>query len=418
MFETEQLSSRILEVERAVIGACLMSPVREWPPLLPAEFYADRHRTMWGAMRDLTDQVERPDAVLLAAELERRGDLQAVGGDLIARCLEEAITVQAVMDYARVVRQAARDRSIKILGAQLVREGLSEQEIMARLAELPGPLAAGIFDPEDLWRNIEQDWTAQRRILRTGIGPLDTLTGGVAKGQTVVLGGRTSHGKTALACYIALGMAKADVSVDLFTLEDPPDAILRRLVSQITGITTRRLRDGGLSQSELDDAREASGMLAEMPLSVTGLDTLKSLDEDTIVGAVSALRADVVIVDHLQQVITNGDSRSRVYGIERFLARLCAAAQREPIGLIVTAQLNREIEARQGPPRISDLRDCGAIEQIARQIWLAYWPCKMDQARNPIDYELYVAKNSEGGTATLTLQFDARTGRFRENGQA
>ncbi|HWO69647.1 MAG TPA: DnaB-like helicase C-terminal domain-containing protein [Actinomycetota bacterium] len=400
----------ILPVERALIGGVLLWPEAEVPPLEAGEFLSDRHGLIWAAIRQVATEAH-PDLVSVYWQLSRSGDLEAAGGwAYLALCLEEASILPHVPHYARLVRRAWRERAKRSLGEELARRGLSDAEIRDRLESLPGPLTGALFDPAEVWGRIVGAWQQQR--WQTGWIEFDRHVGGFGPGEFTVVGGRTSHGKTAWLVALALRLAEQGVGVEYVTLEDPPEAIVRRAVALQTGLSVRRLRDGSIGPGEFRQAEAAVERLQALPLTVTGVDHLGSLDEEAVVPYVAAARGPVLIVDHLQQITTRDPSR--VYGLERVLKRLQAVALRGGRALFLAAQLNRETEARQGPPRLSDLRDCGAIEQAARRILLLYWPSKHDAQRPAEQYECYIAKDAEGGTGVVRFRFEAWCGRFED----
>lgn len=222
---------------------------------------------------------------------------------------------------------------------------------------------------------------------------------------------------SAFAVALSLWLAQQGTSTDYLTLEDPVSAIVRRQVSNLTGLVTRRLREGSLSSGEFDVAEEAVAEIQRLPLRVVGVDQLGGMEERHLAAYLAVTAARVIIVDHFQQVVTPGGEESRNYGLERVLRTLHGEALRTGRVILLLAQLNREAEARKGPPRLSDLRDCGALEQAARQVWLLYWPHRHKPEVDWHDFEVYIAKYSEGGNAKLPLWFDASTGRFARRGE-
>jgi len=402
---------KILPVERAIIGAVLLEGAVRIPPLLPEEFWHEGHRLIWLAIKDLEAEGTGVDVLTVSYRLTDRDEFETAGGPaLLAQCVQEAAIAVYLPDYAALVRSAARERLKRQIGLELQDKGLSDDEIIARLSELPGPLAAPLFDPAVNWRAIVASW--ERGRIATTFRDLDAMTGGLTPGDFIVVGGRTSHGKTSWLIHFALHRAILDTAVDYITLEESSDAIVQRVVGNLTGIANRRLKDGSISENEFRETERAVQRFQGLPLTVIGLDHIRTLEENAVIAAVSASTAPVVIVDHLQQITTR--DQSRVYGLERVLKRLQSVALRDQKILLLAAQLNRETEARQGPPRLSDLRDCGAIEQAGRHVWLLYWPSKHDEKRDQTDYELYVAKQNLGGTGLVRLRFEAWCGRFAD----
>jgi replicative DNA helicase len=405
------LEADILPLERALIGGIMFANDTRIPPLISDEFFADHHRVIWDAIMTIADRNEVPDLTTLQAELVLSGQLANAGGPAhLALCVEEGCIALHVMQYARQIREGARARAIRALGAELQSAGLTEAEIAERLDAMPGPLTSEIFDPHAAWGRIQAGWGEER--IRLGIATMDRMTGGLGRGELLVVAGRTSHGKTAFTCDAALRLAKAGVPVEIITLEETQEAIVRRLVAAMAGIETRRLKSGALEPGDQRHASDAVHRLAELPLVVTGLESMRSLDEVNVLGVTAQSKATVVMLDHLQKVLTRDESR--VYGLERVLNRLHAMAIKNHRVVWVNAQLNRETEIRKGPPELSDLRDSGAIEILARQVWMLYWPAKHHPERQAWEYEVYIRKNSDGGTGLVPLIFSAASGQFQE----
>jgi len=407
---TQRIPPNDLAAERALIGAVLVGtdPI---PPLLPEEFYKESHRKIWAACLAVAQLDGRPHLVTVAAYLEGRKELAEVGGPAhLGLCVEEGCCFHQLTGAARVIRDLSTQREKIRLGAELAASGtLTHAEIEGRLASMPGPLAQAIWDPNATWHNITARWADTP--LRSGWSPLDSMTGGLWPGELVVIGGRLSHGKTAWMTAMALRMAAAGISVDILTLEDPVEAIMRRLLAQLTGISYRRLRLGEISDSERESVERAVRRLGDLPLRVTGVDKHGQATEDGVLGLLSRMTGQVVMLDHLQRVTTR--DQSRAYALERVLGKIHGLAQRMHHVAVVNCQLNREVETRKdGKPLLSDLRDTGAVEILARQVWLLSWPKKWDPARDVRDYLVDVAKASESGTGPIEFRWDPATGRF------
>lgn len=403
--------SQVLTTERALIGGVLLDRGGTIPGIMPAEFFADRHVQIWGVIRALAEGVDLPT---LAHELARCQQLEAAGGAAhLAQCVEDGwCVIPALLHrYAAMIRDAARRRMLRALGRDLARQGFDEAEVARRLAEVPGPLTGlAPWNPWTVFETHQQGLVGAPPLL-TGLAGLDALLGGFLPGELVVVGARTSHGETAFAVHLALATAARGVPVLLLSLEETSALLTVRAVSARSGVPYRRLAIGdALGEEERREVDHALAWLAGVPWEVLSIETIRALDEDTVCGAVAASTAPMVIVDHLQKVRTAGDSR--VYGIEGVLNRLHAAALRDRRVVIVCAQLNRESENEKRAPRLSDLRDSGAVEILARKVLLLYWPFKHDAARDRHEYQIHVAKQSTGGTGAVGVRFQAETGSF------
>jgi len=405
-----------LALERTVIGASLLDS-KVTPPLLPEEFFLDRHRVIWTAMRELYESDGAFDLRSVVGHLAAKGKLSDAGGPAhIGLCVEEGCLSIQVNIYARMIRDHARQRQIIALGAELIGKGyngeISEAEIARRIDELPGPLTSAIYDPALNWNSIVGRW-GEKRIL-SGYSGLDTITGGHGQGELILIAGRPSHGKTAFSTNLARRIAGQGTEVDYLTLEETADAITRNWISQISGVPGYRIKEGTLTPSEIEACEAAVVQIQELPLTCTSLETINSLDEDAVVGMAARSKGRVLFVDHCQKVNTRGDSR--VYGLESLLNRLHAVAIRNKITIIVLWQLRRDMDKDNRPPQLSDLRDSGAAEMAPRQILLLYWPWKSKPDDNPQSYyRVDVAKNSHAGTAVHDMSYDPVCGRFDDS---
>lgn len=414
LIATPEPDASVIPVEQAVLGAALVG--REaLPPLLPDEFMLEGHRVLWTRLVAMRAENQTTDLLTAVHALQVAGELEQVGGPAALALMAEAAALHVhTLEYARRVREAATRRRLVGFGAELVASGMTTEQAQVEMSKMPGPLLFD-YDPAEVWTGIVDGWKQAR--MRFGFAPLDDAIGGLYPGDFVVIGGRTSHGKSAFAVAMSIWLAQQGTPTDYVTLEDPVSAIMRRQVSNLTGLVTRRLREGSLSGAEFDVAEEAVAALQQLPLRVVGVEQLGGMEERHLAAYLAVTEARVVIVDHFQQVVTPGAEESRNYGLERILRTFHGEALRTGRVVLLLAQLNREAEARKGPPRLSDLRDCGALEQAARLVLLLYWPHRHRSDVDWHEYEVYIAKYAEGGNAMLPLRFDASTGRFWRRGE-
>lgn len=401
--------AKIIPIEEAVLGALILEEGARFYPLDPDEFALTNHALIFQALRAMHRRGDPIDGVLLVRELHARGDLERIGGPpAIALLLEAGAICAHLTRYVREIREAYRDRCVRSLGRDMLRSGASLNEIEAAVKALPGPIAPDLFNPAAAWADVEKSWAATS--MRTGLDRLDQRAVGFRPGDFHVIGARTSHGKTAFVVALSLALAMRGIRVEFFSLEDPAAQITRRAIANLASLPLLNLRSGLLAPSNLEKARRIAAELKEYPWSVTDVKHLRMLDEAHVTGAVSASDADVVIVDHLQKISTK--DHSRVYGLERVCNELHGIAMRDGKVVILTAQLNRESEREKRAPTLSDLRDSGAIEILARSVWLLYWPRVHDETKPLNEYHVFVAKQGEGGVSSVELAFKPECGQF------
>jgi replicative DNA helicase len=257
--------------------------------------------------------------------------------------------------------------------------------------------------------------------VRTGFTDLDTLTTGLQKSDLVVLAARPSVGKTSFALNIAEHAAvKERKSVGVFSLEMSKEQLVLRLLSSVANIDSQRLRSGFLE--ELDFARIAPAMnaLSEAPMYIDDTPNISAMELRTKARRLQAEAGlDLVIVDYLQlmQATTTNRDANRVQEVSEISRGLKALARELSIPVIALSQLSRQPEMRESKePRLSDLRESGAIEQDADLVVFLYREKEKVGEDADIDGEVInvkLAKHRNGPTGDIQLWFRKSQTRFQ-----
>jgi replicative DNA helicase len=415
----------IIEYEKALIGSCLIDPRghKIWPHLKPHDFYLEKHRVIWQAMLECCEYMDCPTVLAVVEHLRGEGfvkggfnRLDEVGGPAgVAELVVDGMELYDPQAYGRKIRQASCERQRQAFAANLMANPrMSDQEIATALGDLEESEAELTAMPSESFK-VEQDRLDSEPAVKTGIPNIDQILKRLPLGICLAVAGRTSHGKTAFGSNLGRMLTEGGVATDYLSLEERGEAIQFRWISQLTGIPLQQLRQERIADFyDLGKIAVATEKLDALPLQVL---TLRSTTEDRVIAAVAASNATVIIVDHLQQVITGVDDK-RNYALQRVMTRLTNIARAERKLIIVLCQLGRSADARDGAPLLSDLRDSGSIEEIARMVWLLYWPWKHkskdedDVERDRNEYELEIAKNNEGPTARVKLFYQPHNGRF------
>jgi replicative DNA helicase len=418
----------IIGCEEALIGCILVAQpgtslaIAELPNLTAYDFFLERHRLLWEAIEACWQRDKDARLSVVVGELKNTGHLESVGiENLLREYLEGVAHVPVYLGpLAKQIREASVRRATKELVANLFEQALAE----GLTPEAAMRQAQALFDgiPRDSMEDLDpavewlEDLDAPKAPVGTGLSTLDA-SAMLMPGELVVVGGRTSHGKTAFCTAIAWSMAESGHRVAYITLEDSGQQIVRRIQSIITGIRSERLLSPAtLSEPEFAAADAAIRRIQDSGLMVFDLLRLGSSSEETVLRAVQTIDAEVVFVDYLQRISSGNRQQNRVYGLESICNGLQTAAAKLGRVVIAGCQLSRGVDQDGGrTPILTDLRDSGAIEQTARQVWLLYWPWKQNQEEYEAShYELIVAKQSKGKTGAFGLKFDASTGRFAE----
>ena len=435
----DRLPPQSLEAEQSILGSVLIDrdalvEVAEF--LRPEDFYRQAHGLIYAAMLELHERREPVDIVTVSEVLERNDQLEQIGGRAYLTSLgNETPTAVHAAQYARIVERKAVLRNLISAAGKIAGIGYEDpaeiQEAIDRAeAELftvsNRRIAVGFSHLRDLLHSAYDrlDYLHAHRGevsgIRSGFADLDTLTTGFQKSDLIVLAARPSVGKTSLALNIAEHAAvKERRSVGIFSLEMSKDQLVLRLLSGVANIDSQRLRTGFLE--EMDFARIAPAMntLSEAPVYIDDTPSISTMELRTKARRLQAEAGlDLVIVDYLQlmQAATTSKDANRVQEVSEISRGLKALARELSVPVIALSQLSRQPELRESrEPRLSDLRESGAIEQDADLV-LFLWREKERGGDEPESdgevVNLKLAKHRNGPTGEVKLWFRKTQTRF------
>lgn len=418
-----------LEAERAVLGAILLSPssLDEVVELIDADdFYRAGHRHIFTAMRNLAERSEAIDVITLGAELLRLGvDGEAGGSHYLSYLDAEVPPTPVVVRYAQLVRDSSLARRLLETGHAITRDCYEHR---GDVAELLDSAETRIFEVTDRrqvkpWTDMKSGVTAtfkklellyerQEEItgLRTGWTGVDRMTAGLQKKDLIVIAGRPSMGKTAVAMniagYVAMDLKKP---VAVFSLEMGAESLLTRMLGCEARVDGQRLRTGKLLDSDWPKLARAADRLHRAPLFIDDTAGLSALEMRSKCRRLKAQHKDLalIVVDYLQLMKGRPGTDSREQEISDISRGLKAMAKDLDVPVIALSQLNRGLEKREDKrPMMSDLRESGAIEQDADVIAFVY----RDEVYNKESpdkgiAELIIGKQRNGPTGDVRLAF-------------
>ncbi|HEY6343626.1 MAG TPA: replicative DNA helicase [Bryobacteraceae bacterium] len=426
------------EAERYVLATVMLGhqPLENITAVLaPEDFSLEKHRKIFAAMMQLETEGMRVDRVTVAQELQNRGQLESVDGMTYLAYLTQDMPEIVNLDaYVSIIRDKATLRRAILAHHKAIQECLAATDptpdILARAEATLAGLAAetrqasfrspvdvvnragGIeaFLRPDKRRGIETPWSLLNRML-TG--------GGFTPGQMVVIGARPSIGKTALACQIADHAATHGTGVAFFTLEMPDDAILMRMAAARAQVDGLKVTQGRATEYEIDMLNEAFADLMDQSACKLWVDDTTGCTVPAMRAALRRLTArhlvGLVVIDYLQLVEVSGGSERRRYEQVSEISRGVKRLAREfNIPVLVLAQLNRESEKDARPPRLSDLRDSGSIEQDGDLILLPHRKDSKGYYSDVIGVDLIIAKQRNGPLGRVPLDFYRRFAKFVE----
>ncbi len=467
-----------VEAEQAVLGAILVNNeachrISEF--LRPEHFYEPVHGRIFATCAQRIGNGMLADAVTLKVLFEEDAALKELdGARYLAQLAHAAESIVNAVEYARIVYDLALKRNLIQIGEQVVNraydranEAAGEEQIEQAERELyelaqTGEAKGGVHAfPQVVTRTVNLIQTAlhtRGRVIGVpcGLEGLDNKLGGLQRSDLLILAGRPSMGKTALAITMASnaaavaaqgvhteGLKHRNYVVAVFSLEMSSEQLAMRLLAGKSEVSSDDLRKGNLTDEQFRRVVRESTSLAGYPLFI----------DDTPALSIAALRArarrlkrqhglSLVVVDYLQLLrgVGSQGQSNRVQEISEISQGLKALAKELNVPVLALSQLSRAVESRDDKrPMLSDLRESGSIEQDADVVMFVYrdeyYQERAEPKRRPEEAEdryrerytqwhqtladvahkadVIIAKQRNGPIGTVRLQFDAAFGRFR-----
>jgi replicative DNA helicase len=433
----DRLPPHSVEAEQGVLGCVFLMPheclgecVEKFKQGSEV-FYDLRHKAIYDLLIEMYDRKEAIDVITVQQRLKDRQQLEAVGGIAYLATLPDTVPSAANLSfYVGIVREK-----------YILRKMISTcTDVVARVYEHEGEVDALVDEVEtDILRLSEERVEAQTLLIKdvvhkainrleeyhanqgmltglsTGFPDLDKMTTGMHGGEMIVIAARPSMGKTSLAMNIAEAVAiDQKLPVGVFSLEMSSESLVLRMLCSRARVNLRNIREGFFSERDFPKITSAAGKLAAAPLYI----------DDTAGLSILQLRAKarrmwqqygvkLFVIDYLQLLhSTARRAENRQQEIADISNGVKALAKELDVPVIVLAQLNREIEKEKNrKPRMSDLRESGAIEQDADLIGLLYKPSAGDDDEGPnieqesVAVNLLIAKQRNGPTGDVNLTF-------------
>ncbi|MBF0455769.1 MAG: replicative DNA helicase [Magnetococcales bacterium] len=435
---TTRRSSWSNEAEQSVLGAILldndvMDQVADI--LTPDDFYRGAHRVIYQAMKSVLERGDPADPVLLNQHLEKKNELDSVGGgSYLAQLLETVPTTANAKSYARLVRDKAVLRELA-RQATAISEAVFEGE--KPVDEILEDAEKQIFDVGENRTQRRSNYFDMKTVIMpviakieelmqrkesitgvpTGFTDLDRMMAGLQPSDLIILAGRPAMGKTSFAMNVVANAAiKYQAPVGVFSLEMSKEQLVVRLLSSLGSIDAQGLRNGHLQNEEYGQLVQASDTLSKAPIYV----------DDTPAVSIMALRAkarrlkrekdiQLVVIDYLQLMRGEDGTENRVQEISEISRGLKALAKELNIPVIALSQLSRKVEERPNKtPVLSDLRESGAIEQDADIVMFVFREevyKENDPALKGLA-EIIIAKQRNGPIGRIPLTFMKQYTRF------
>jgi replicative DNA helicase len=426
------------DAERAVLGGLFMenSVAGDVLSILNADgsdFYHPAHGLIFKTVLSIIDKGSVPDLVTVCDELRNKGQIDKVGGNVfVAEVVDGAITAANIHHYAKIVKGDAIRRGIIKETSKVVQAAYEPTSEVSEILEQAqrSILSLSIQKEKNSTRNAN-DLTKQTMAIiesryeqgnlitgiSTGLRALDDLTSGLQKSDLIIIAGRPSMGKSALAGNITRYAAEDEKVVAYFSLEMPAESLMIRSLSGHSGIDSRHLRRGFVRDNQWPGLVNAASAISKLPLFIDDKPDLTPMELRAKARRLKADHGlDLLIVDYIQLMRVPGRYDTREQAVAEISRTLKAIARELSIPVIGLSQLNRQVDARTDKhPMLSDLRESGAIEQDADVIAFLYRDEVYNKRRDNPERgfaEIEIAKHRNGPIGTIKLRFDAELTQF------
>lgn len=427
-----------VEAEQSLLGG-LMLDTEAWDRIADVvserDFYRKDHRLIFRAIATLAENSEPCDVVTLSEHLDNAGELSAAGGlEYLATLANETPGAANARAYANILRERSILRALisagnKISGSAYLTDGRSPRELVDEAERL-------VFEIAEQGARGRQGFESLRELLppvidaiderhqsggeitglSTGYSEFDKKTSGLQPGDLIILAGRPSMGKTALAINIAENAAiGSKVPTAIFSMEMPSEQLALRMISSLGRVNQSELRNGKFADEDWSRINTAVQLMSDAPLYI---DDAGGLTPTEVRARARRLKREhglgLIVVDYLQLMQVQGTTENRATEISEISRSLKALAKELKLPIIALSQLNRSVEQRTDKrPVMSDLRESGAIEQDADLIVFIY----REEIYNPETpkkgvADISIAKQRNGPIGDFPLTFVGRYTKF------
>lgn len=439
--EIQRLMPQAEEIEGSVLGAMMMNLEafgKAYELIDDDCFYKRQNKLVFLAMRSLFNENKPIDPLTVAEKLREMGKMDEVGGAYYLTELTDMVSFPAsIIQYAETLREKSILRRLISLAGDIADDCYlaqtnaynlldKTQERLFQLSFRRDQRGFQHIEPiiSDTFKMIDKFHTKKGIIwgVETGYTKLDALTTGFHQGDFIVLAGRPSMGKTALALNIAAKVAGDGLPVGFFSLEMNAQMIGYRILCAEARVDSYLVRTGRLPQEEWPNLTEMGARLSEIPLYIDESSNLSILELRSRARRLAVEKGvQLIIVDYLQIMQPPPEAENQQQGVATISRQLKSLAKELNIPVIALSQLSRAAVQREGDavPRLEHLRDSGAIEQDADVVMFIHRPAQLkagkEEEMDPKELrktDIIVAKQRNGPTGKVPLVFLREYARF------
>ena len=453
-----------IEAEQALIGSILVNNdiIDEVSNSVNSNtFYDPAHIKIYEVIQNLNNKGMIANPITLKNYFEKDNMLNEVGGtEYLVKLTRFSGSVKQAIDYAKIIQEMYLRRQLVLISDKLTSDTLnvnSQEQNAEKIIEntersLFDLAERGSFSQSFLKFNHALDQTIEMATLAmkndqgivgvpTGLSDLDEKLGGLHKSDLIILAGRPSMGKTALATNIAYNASQNILnrqeksSVAFFSLEMSSEQLSTRILSEQARIKSDDIRRGKVSEEEINRYIETSRNIYNLPLYI---DETPAITIATLSNRARRIKRlfglSLIVVDYIQLMRPGSNkNEGRVQEISEITQGLKALAKELSVPVLALSQLSRAVEQRDDKqPQLSDLRESGSIEQDADVVMFVYreayylerkeprpatvehaeWQAKMNEVSNLA--EIIIGKQRHGPTGNIMLEFEAMFTKFKD----
>ena len=452
-----------IEAEQAVIGSLLVSNdiYDEISPVLdPQKFFDPIHVKLYETIEKLISKGLLANPITLKNHFENNEGLKELGGqEYLIKITKFSTSVKQAIDYANIVQEMHVRRELIKISQSVLDEASTNADVSTSGVEIIQNAEKSLFDLAErghfnqsfikfesaLKQTIEMAKSAYQNDegivgVPTGLTDLDARLGGMHKQDLIIIAGRPSMGKTALATNIAFHAAKniekkeTKSTVAFFSLEMSSEQLSTRILSEQSKIRSNDIRRGKVSEKEFEQFIETSKNIFELPLYI---DETPAVTIATISNRSRRIKRlfglELIVIDYIQLMKSSRKMEfNRVQEISEITQGLKALAKELNVPVLALSQLSRQVEHRDDKkPQLADLRESGSIEQDADVVMFIFreayylerkeptlgsiehaeWQQKMNEISSLAD--IMISKQRHGPTGNVKVEFEAMYTKFK-----
>ena len=393
--------------------------------LRPEDFYKKAHQNIFKCILELFEKSRGVDLITLTEELNRKNILEEIGGvTYLTNIINSVPTAANIEHYIKIIEEKSILRNLINNATKIISMGYEEKEDAKILLDKAEHL---IFEVSE--RNLGQSFVPIKEILQdsfekienlyhrdefitgipSGFDEFDDITTGFQPSELIIIAGRPGMGKTAFCMTIAQYIAVSkNIPVALFSLEMSKSQLVQRMLCSEARVNAHNLRKGRLAESDWPTLSMAAGRLAAAPIFIDDSAGITCLEIKAKARRLKAQHSlGLVIIDYLQLISSSGRVENRQQEISEISRSLKGLARELNVPIIAVSQLSRAVEQRiERRPRLSDLRESGAIEQDADLVVFLYREeyYKTKTEKKGIA-EVIISKQRNGPTGQVDLAF-------------